>query len=66
MSDLFPHADDYAGVVITICYFHNKQVIETNKSKFSSDDRRQAFEADVEKLHALTSTAVFQKAMDLF
>ena len=66
ISDLFPHADDYAGVVIAICYFHNKQAIETNKSKFSSDDRRQAFEADVEKLHALTSTAVFQKAMDLF
>ena len=29
-------------------------------------DAKHKFEADVEKLHALTSTAVFQKAMDLF
>jgi len=58
--------DSYPGVSIAICYFHNKQAIETNKAKFTSAERRQLFEKDVEKLHSITSTLVFENATALF
>jgi hypothetical protein len=66
LSTIFPADDEYAGVSIAICYFHNKQAIEFNKARFTSEERRQAFQGDVEKAHAITSTIVFKNAMQLF
>lgn len=68
LTNIFPPAPDhsYPGVSIAICYFHNKQAIEKNKSKFSTVNRREAFEKDVEKLHAITSNVVFKNATELF
>ena len=68
LKTIFPPApdDSYPGVSIAICYFHNKQAIETNKAKFTSAERRQLFEKDVEKLHSITSTLVFENATALF
>jgi hypothetical protein len=65
-TNIFPASDDYAGISIAICYFHNKQAIESNKSKFSSNERRFAFSKDVEKLHSLTCTVAVENARTLF
>jgi hypothetical protein len=66
LKSVFAPEGQYLGVQIAICYFHNKQAIETNKARFSNEARREAFERDVEKLHAITSTEVFNNAMVLF
>ena len=68
LKSVFPALPEekYIGIAIAICYFHNKQAIETNKARFSSDARRAAFESDVEKLHSITSSVGFQNAIVLF
>ena len=51
LKSVFPALPEekYIGITIKICYFHNKQALETNKVRFSSDARRTAFESDVIK-----------------
>ena len=68
LKSVFPALPEekYIGIAIAICYFHNKQAIETNKARFSSDAWRAAFESDIEKLHSITSSVVFQNAIVLF
>ena len=66
LTSVFPAEMGYLGISVAICYFHNKQAIETNKARFSTEARRQAFESDIEKLHSITSTEVFKNAMTLF
>lgn len=66
LHSVFPPERHYHGITVAICYFHNKQAIEANKAKFTTEARREAFERDVEKLHAITSTAVFNTAVELF
>jgi hypothetical protein len=66
LQHVFPATDIYPGVKIAICYFHNKQAIESNKNRFSSEERKYAFAKDVEKLHSLTSIDAFENARVLF
>ena len=65
-STTFPAFEEYIGIIIAICYFHNKQAIETNKAKFSCELRRLSFSKDVEKLHSLTSSEAVENARALF
>jgi hypothetical protein len=66
LQNIFPATETYPGIKIAICYFHNKQAIETNKGKFSSEEKKIVFSKDVEQLHALTSTDAVENALLLF